>query len=205
MPTGYTAGIIDGKINTFQDFAKQCMRAFGACIHMRDEDYDKNYEPRLPSDYHLKRIEKSKEEIARINSISDEDLILTRKVEIETEIKRCKDSISKQKKNRNALLSIKSDIQDWTPPTSEHVGIKDFMLEQIKVTIEGDCDPRYYLKEIKELQSKLIFLDAKDERRRMLELENSRIEYGKVEYEKEVKRCNDANKWITDLLDSIKN
>ena len=30
MPTGYTAGIIDGKTETFQDFEKQCMRAFGA-------------------------------------------------------------------------------------------------------------------------------------------------------------------------------
>ena len=29
MATGYTAGIIDGKTETFQDFAKQCMRAFG--------------------------------------------------------------------------------------------------------------------------------------------------------------------------------
>ena len=47
MPTGYTAGIIDGKTETFQDFAKQCMRAFGVTIHMRDENMDKGYELRL--------------------------------------------------------------------------------------------------------------------------------------------------------------
>ena len=45
MPTGYTAGIIDGKTETFQEFAKQCMRNFGACIHMRDENMGKEYEP----------------------------------------------------------------------------------------------------------------------------------------------------------------
>ena len=36
MPTGYTAGILEGKIKTFPEFAKICMRAFGAAIHMRD-------------------------------------------------------------------------------------------------------------------------------------------------------------------------
>ena len=63
MPTGYTAGIIDGKTETFQEFAKQCMRAFGATIHMRDENMDKEYEPRTPSDYHTKALEEAKEKL----------------------------------------------------------------------------------------------------------------------------------------------
>ena len=57
MPTGYTEGIIDGKTETFQDFAKQCMRAFGATIHMRDEDMEAEITPRTPSDYSSKEIE----------------------------------------------------------------------------------------------------------------------------------------------------
>ncbi len=60
MPTGYTAGILDGKITTFQQFAKQCMRAFGATIHMRDDDMDAEITPRTPSDYYSKEIEKAK-------------------------------------------------------------------------------------------------------------------------------------------------
>lgn len=52
MPTGYTAGILDGEINTFEEFAKTCMRAFGATIHMRDEPLSKTYEPEKTSDYH---------------------------------------------------------------------------------------------------------------------------------------------------------
>lgn len=51
MPTGYTAGIIDGKINTFRDFALVCVKAFGAAIHMRDEQDVK---------YHSQRIEQIK-------------------------------------------------------------------------------------------------------------------------------------------------
>lgn len=41
MPTGYTAGILDNKITTFSEFALLCSRAFGATIHMREDDLDK--------------------------------------------------------------------------------------------------------------------------------------------------------------------
>jgi len=63
MPTGYTAGIINGETETFQDFAKDCMRAFGATMHMRDDDMDKDYVPRTPSDYHTKQIQSSEDNL----------------------------------------------------------------------------------------------------------------------------------------------
>lgn len=44
MPTGYTAGILNGTIKTFKEFATKCSRAF--MIHMRDEAHDAPYTPR---------------------------------------------------------------------------------------------------------------------------------------------------------------
>ena len=35
MPTGYTAGIIDGTTKDFKEYAKHCERAF--MIHLREE------------------------------------------------------------------------------------------------------------------------------------------------------------------------
>jgi len=46
MPTGYTQGILDGTTKDFKEFAKHCMKAFGACVHMRDDDMKKEYEER---------------------------------------------------------------------------------------------------------------------------------------------------------------
>jgi hypothetical protein len=60
MPTGYTAGILDGKINTFPEFATECMKAFGACIHMRDDDISTTYRPRKVDDYYIKKIKEIK-------------------------------------------------------------------------------------------------------------------------------------------------
>lgn len=75
MPTGYTAGILDGTINDFPQFAKLWMRAFGATVMMRDEPLDKEWEPRTPSDYHLKAIEKANAELDKAKSYSDEDIL----------------------------------------------------------------------------------------------------------------------------------
>ena len=46
MPTGYTHGIIDGDITTFEQFAERCSRAF--LIHMRDDSSDAEYKKREP-------------------------------------------------------------------------------------------------------------------------------------------------------------
>ena len=43
MPTGFTAGILDGKINSFREFALVCVRAFGAAAHMRDDGLNIEY------------------------------------------------------------------------------------------------------------------------------------------------------------------
>ena len=83
MPTGYTAGILDGKITTFPQFAKQCMRAFGATIHMRDDDMDAEITPRTPSDYYSKEIEKAKQLLKDAETFSDEVIVKNRKEELE--------------------------------------------------------------------------------------------------------------------------
>lgn len=52
MATGFTSGIIDGSITNFKQFATQCIRAFGATLHMRDESLDVEYTPQKVSDYY---------------------------------------------------------------------------------------------------------------------------------------------------------
>ena len=55
MPTGYTDAIKDGI--TFQQFAMNCARAFGACVTMRDDPSDKPIPERFePSAWHKERL-----------------------------------------------------------------------------------------------------------------------------------------------------
>ena len=64
MPTGYTADIKDGI--SFQTYALNCARAFGACVMLRDE----------PGDYHLKAMEKARNALAKLESLTHEKCVL---------------------------------------------------------------------------------------------------------------------------------
>ena len=60
MPTGYTAGVADGSIIDFNEYALQCARNFGACILLRDEPLSSEIPEFEPSDYHEKALTESK-------------------------------------------------------------------------------------------------------------------------------------------------
>lgn len=203
MPTGYTAGILEGKITTFQQFAKICMRAFGATIHMRDDDMDAEYTPRTPSDYHLKEIENAKQSLINANSLSDKEIIATKKKQLADSKKYHLNAIEKAKKSATQMNKILSDVRKWQPPTSEHVGIKDFMIDQIEKTIDFDCKTDYHEKKLTEIESELLTLNASKIRKEMIHDAEKKLKYHTEENSNEIKRCEDSNKWVSDLLESL--
>jgi hypothetical protein len=203
MPTGYTAGILDGEINTFEEFAKTCMRAFGATIHMRDEPLSKTYEPEKTSDYHKRAISKKKKELDDFLKLSDEELIEQDKISINTSIDYCVKEILKRKLNLIKLNNIIIQVKEWEPPTSEHQEFKNFMINQLDQTIRYDCDCNYYKKELKRLKKKLTNLKAEDIRKERIKEINEDFQYHTKSFKEEKERVNERNKWVTDLLGSI--
>ncbi len=204
MPTGYTAGILDGKITTFPQFAKQCMRAFGATIHMRDDAMDAEYQERTPSDYHTKKIEEAQQSLKDVEVLSDEAIIAEAKKGFEESKKYHLESIEKAKKGGEKLNAILQEVNAWVPPTEDHAGIKTFMVDQIKQTIDFDCKTEYHDKKLIEIESELTWLSAKSIRADMIEQANKDLKYHTHENNKEITRCNESNKWVKDLLKSLK-
>ena len=203
MPTGYTAGILDGKITTFPEFAKLCMRAFGATIHLRDENLDAEYEPRTPSSYHSEAIEKAKQLIIDAQNLSDEEILETKKKELEHSKKYHLETIEKAKKANIELNKILIEVNKWQPPTTEHIGIKNFMIEQIDMTIKHDCDMDYDHEKLIKIENDLLTLNASELRKQMIEKGKKDLTYHKTENIKEIQRCETSNKWVTDLLNSL--
>lgn len=204
MPTGYTAGILDGNITTFPQFAKQCMRAFGATIHMRDDDMNAKYKERTPSAYHTKEIAKAKQSLKDAEVLSDEVIIANKKNELEESKQYHIKSIEKAKidaKNMNAILK---EVTAWQPPTSDHAGIKDFMADQIVKTIDFDCNTRYHDEELAKVELKLLTLNAKSIREEMIAKANKDFEYHTKEYNADVERCDKSNQWVKDFINSLK-
>lgn len=203
MPTGYTAGILDGKINSFPQFAKQCMRAFGATIHMRDDDMDMEYQERTPSDSHTKALVTAKQSLYDAKHLPDEVIVANKKKELEESKQYHLKNIEEAKVNFKKMNEILKEINEWQPPTSEHTGIKDFMADQITQTINFDCKTKYHDEALDNIELELLSLNAKQVREEMIAKSNKDIEYHTKEYNKDVARCDNSNKWVKDFVNSL--
>jgi len=205
MPTGYTAGILDDSIKTFEEYATACIRAFGASIHMRDEPMNKSLEARKPSTYHKDIIESLRKEKILVEKLTDAELIKERKDQLEEEIRRYKNSIKKVLLSYKKLSKMREKAIMWTPPTQDHNGYKEFMIQQLDETIKWDGDPSYYQKELEKSQDALKekFDPNKERERRKMKIEEQ-IEYHEKAYDKELKSCDHANEWTSAVLRTFK-
>lgn len=190
MPTGYTADISKGI--TFEQYAMDCARAFGAFIHMReDSSYDK---PRLQevSDYHPNKIKEAREELEKWNNTSDEDrqkqyesYVAKRKLEHDDRVKHTE----KLKARYKAMLD---KAKSWVPPTDDHMELRRFMIDQMEKSMKWDisepelCIPEY-AEWVKNRDTSLTWS----------------LHYHEDAYENEKKSVERANNWIKELTDSL--
>lgn len=194
MPTAYTADISKGI--TFKEYALLCARNFGATIMMRDEPLDAEIPEFQPSDYHAKRIYETQQEINTLNNLSKSEITYQAKLEYLDKVYRA----NKYNKDDDILESkykaMLADVSQWTPPTEDHIRLKEFMLEQLETSIKHDCGHTYYIGDIVEKDANTWLSDK-------LSQLNKSLANSYTEYAKEVDRTNNRNKWVKALRDSL--
>lgn len=195
MPTGYTADIKDGI--TFEQFAMNCARAFGALIMMRDEASDAEIPERFePSDYHLIKSREAKQKLGELTIMTaDKAEEMAQAEHIKAEANRI-EQIDRSRTLRAQYTAMLEKVNAWTPPTDEHGKLHAFMVEQIESSIKFDCDEEYYLTPTEKLVGSEWL--AKE-----IERVSKEIKYCTTEYNKEVGRTENRNKWIADLRESL--
>jgi len=197
MPTGYTSKIKHGI--TFQQFAMGCARAFGACIMMRDDPADKPIPDKFkPSTaYDKKKLNEARKELERINGLSIDEAEKEATVEFTKETQRQKQAIKEDRKLMNQYKDMLRKVKQWEPPTPDHIEFKEFMVSQIESSIKFDGMENYYIENpIKKLTGKEWLAQKTGDAVRD-------IDYHTKEYNAEIERTNQRNKWITDLRDSL--
>jgi hypothetical protein len=197
MPTGYTADINDGI--SFETYALNCARAFGACVTLRDERGGGEIIPDefLPSDYYLVAAQKARNELAALNAMSSAELERAAfGAWTDAEIRRLM-GLEEKRNLRIAYENMLAEVSAWTPPTPDHVGLREFMCSQIEESIKWDCNDGYYSTPTPKLSGS----DWAAERRAKLEHD---IQYHEEEYEKEVLRTTQRTEWIRALRNSLK-
>lgn len=199
MPTGYTADLVDGKMNTVEEYAKLCMRAFGATLHMRDEPLDKQYKPSEPSTYHLDAINDVKKDIERLQSAPIEEI---KAGILERAEKSLKDAIERKIKKMELKVKLESMLVEIEKLQLDdrYKEFKNFMRSQITQTIEWDCNVKYCENDIQSAEATLKNINVEKYIQDELIRLNEMITYHRDKYEKEVKSCHEANVWVSDLL-----
>lgn len=199
MPTGYTSEIEKGI--TFQEYALRCARAFGALVTMRDDPMDASIPDEFkPSDYNLENIEKAEKSLATIKAMTPSAIKKAVQEEFNDRLRVIDECIDKNKKLKNKYENMLIKVKAWTPPTPDHVKLKEFMVEQLEKSIEFDCNIEYHQDD----RRKLKLLDVEDWRLKKINQYLADISYHQKKHKAEVDRCTTRSKWVKDLRESLK-
>lgn len=198
MPTGLTSKIYEGKDIAFKEFAILCARSFGALIHQRDEPLDAPIRKREPDTYYLEELEKAKKDLDDFLANPPTEEFLAKEWEEKVE-KMKKDDAETNKKHQELKARYEAmlkQVQAWNPPTIEHKNLKNFMIKQLNESILFDC---YVSNQVEHFVTKEQYI--KDSLSSM-HLEKQ-VEYYQKQWDKQIESCNNANKWIEELVNSL--
>lgn len=196
MPTGYTAKLME-KGESFQEFVMRCARAMGACVTMRDDDMNAPIPEKFePSDYHVKALESAKERLCELQRMPHADRRLFAEKQKNDRLRSLKSSMSNMVEEDARLLAMEKKVKAWTPPTADHDGLKEFMLQQLEIS-KNNAD--YWNKDVEAASS-----ESLDQYYNQAVVAAKRdIEYHTEEYAKEVERCESRTRWLQQLRKSL--
>lgn len=197
MPTGYTAAIADGI--DFLTFAMDCARAFGACVTLRDEPGggDKIPESFEPNNYYQGQIDKVNAQISQLRSISPAEANRRAEQEWKDGEARRIERLQEKADLRTKYEAILVKAENWIPPTSEHVGLKQFMIDQINESIRFDCSTSHLDSPLERLGGEAWLADQ-------LRRREGELQYYEEQNKKEIERSSQRTAWVRALRNSLK-
>lgn len=201
MPTGYTGKIYEGKTEVSgKDFIKSCARAFGGLMHMRDEDSDAPWtlvDVDSQIKYSQDSLARSIDRLNKLDAMTDEEIAETIEASYQNQIKENAEAVIKQKDLKARYEKVLKEVEDWQPPTDEHISVKEFAIDQLKKSIDYDCDYSYYEKPVTKQT-------VEEYKTMMSKILNEGIDRDKKSIKEAVKRVEEKNQWILKLQKSLK-
>lgn len=196
MPTGYTADVKDGI--SFEKFAMNCARAFGALLPMRDLSSNAEIPERFEaSPYHLDKLTEARNILRWYEGFSPEEAQSGARNEYEQEEHNRKRRLGENAAMLECYRAMLRESYEWEPPTADHVELKSFMVKQLEDSMKWDDNSEYLSKPTQQL-SATEWLEGK----KAAALKD--IEYHKDQWAGEVERTEQRNTWLVALRESLK-
>jgi hypothetical protein len=164
----------------------------GACIMQRDDPTDDPPKAPEPSDYYAKSKLKAEAKLAELRALTSEGVRALWQSDCESIAKSNAESVAKAKETERRYARMRAMVEAWKPPTVDHEGLRQFMLQQIDIckidwtpyTVEAPATPGDWLS-------------------KQLESAEWSLKYAIEQGGDEVKRTNERRDWITALYASL--
>ena len=195
MPTGYTDAIADGI--SFNNFVMNCARAMKSYITMCDAPHDAEIPEKFkPNTWHAEELEEAEVELARLNLLSAIGADNESTIDYRKSLADYEKLIAKGNMLRIKYELMLSKVDAWATPSSDHEPFKRFMQDQIRISIDSDCDMSYF-KPPKRLTGEKWL--AKHIKALLQD-----IDYHTKKNDEENERVAGCNLWVKQLRDSLK-
>jgi hypothetical protein len=163
---------------------------------MREEPLSKEIpEEFKPSDYHLKAEEKAHAELEDVSLMSLQDCQFQADQKYRNEYEAVEGGIRKTCRLEIRYKKLLAKVEAWKPPTKDHIGLKEFMLDQIRISMPASTDHKFYQYPVKQT--------GESWKKARIEKLIKDIEYHHAEYTKECQRNKERNNWIKSLRKSL--
>lgn len=195
MPTGYTAGVQDGKVTSFAEFAMNCARAFGALVELRDAPSAPIPQKFKPSSYHEKALADAQATLKDLHGMSDTAADVAASKEYRDAISGWDQTERENTQSRNRYNAMLAQVITWNPPSPDHVELKKFMVQQLTESLKFDCGDRNDWKP-KRLNGSA-WLEKK------IASTERGVEYHTKGLADDIKRAEERTQWVQQLRDSL--
>ena len=196
MPTGYTAGVQDGTVTEFREYALACARAFGALIMMRDEPMDKRIPDAFkPDNTYGKWAEEKRGRLRTVEAMTLDEATAKAREEYEDAVKSWQERSERRITQRHRYEKMLREATAYVAPSAEHEGFRDFMISQLTESIEFDCRSDYDTYPVPQDGAEWRTKEIKELRRS--------IDSNEKQQQKEIERTAGRNRWIRQLRESL--
>jgi len=196
MPTGYTAGVQSGEIKKFDEFAMRCARNFGALIMMREEPMDAPIPNEFqPSSYHLEAKAKAERRLAELVAMDEDRCRDEALARFQEQVKVYEERKAEKALEETRYRTMLMEVRAWTPPTPDHQGLKDFMVQQLEESIEHDCSTKY--------MTEPVLFPGREWHVNQVAAVQHEVQYHTKELIEEEKRARTRTEWVKSLRLSL--
>lgn len=195
MPTGYTAGVADGTITSFKEFALLCARAFGATITLRDEPMSSDIPEFEPSPYHAEQLATLNRRKAEVEAMTTAQCYAEADAAFRIALDRHETRTEENRQRIERYRAMLQQAEAFEAPTEEHQAHRDFMISQLVESMKFDDDSKYLVQPER--------LSGEQWKAAALERIAREIAYHEKGWREEVERTNQRNAWVKALKDSL--